>query len=249
VARLIRTIESAERRACVTAEAGVGKTAVLRRAFDEARDPRRRFVLLPCPPEGTLLVAMLAERLGERVPREPTRLAAWRALERAVRLAAIQAIHVVIGIDNFESADSDVRRDLHSLANLALAQNSRVTVVQSGRPRRVRRQEFDGHWAPAITLESLNRSQAENFLTSKLKHAGRAEPAFTPRAITRLHCLAGGVPRRLEQLATFCLIAGAACQLEVVPAELVDSVEQRHNDDVGSWQAENRARTTSAQPG
>jgi type II secretory pathway predicted ATPase ExeA len=246
---LVHTIESAERRVSLMALAGLGKSVVLRRAFAEARDPRRRFALLPCPREGTLLVAMLAERLGERVPREPTRLAAWRALERAVRVAAIQAIHIVIGIDNFESADRELRRDVDSLANLAQGDSARITVVQSERPRHLRRQDFDGPWTPAITLESLTRSQAETFLAGKFKRAGREEPAFTARAITRLHCLSGGVPRRLEQLATLCLIVGAANQLEVITAELVDSVERRQYDDAGSWQAENQAATPSGQAG
>src|SRR5262249_1972975 len=147
--------------------------------FDQAHDPKRRFVLLPCPREGSLLLAMLAERLGERALREPTRLAAWRALERAVRVASIQAIQIVIGIDNFESANAELRRDVESLGNLAQGGSGRITVVQSGRPRHLRRPYDDGAWAPPITLESLTRSQAESFLTTKLKSAGRDEPAFT----------------------------------------------------------------------
>ena len=38
-------------RRVLTADAGLGKSTVLRRAFDEARDPRRRFALVSCPRE------------------------------------------------------------------------------------------------------------------------------------------------------------------------------------------------------
>ena len=106
IARLAQTIASAGRRAFLAGEAGLGKSVVLRRAFDETRDPRRRFVQLSCPPDGTLLAAMLAEHLAQRVGLEPSRLAAWRALERAIRLASIQGIHLVIGIDDCESASA-----------------------------------------------------------------------------------------------------------------------------------------------
>jgi type II secretory pathway predicted ATPase ExeA len=249
IARLVHAIESSERRAVLMASAGLGKTTVLHRAFNEARRPGRRFAFVNCPREGTLLVAVLAERLAERLGREPSRLAAWRALERAVRLATIQAIHVVIGIDNCESANTETRRDIESLANLAADNSARITVIQSGRPRQERPGDFDRPWTPAITLESLTRSQAEALLTTKLKSAGREEPVFTARAVTRLHSLSAGVPRRLEQLATLCLMAAAASELEVVPPELVDSVEQTQNDEVEKWGINDRRPTESTRAG
>jgi general secretion pathway protein A len=249
VLRLVHAIESAERRAVLTANAGLGKTTVLRQAFDEAKCAGRRFVLLNCPREGTLLVATLAERLAQHVAREPSRLAAWRALERGLRLAAIQAIHLVIGIDNCESADADARRDLESLANLTDGAGAKITLIQSGRPRQGRRADLDGPWSPAITLHSITRTQAEALLTAKLKSAGRDEPVFTARAITRLHCLSAGVPRLLEQFATLCLMTAAARGLEVVPHELVDSVEETRNDEVGLWQMDDRRQTESTRAG
>ena len=249
IARLVHAIESAERRAVLTANAGLGKSTVLRRAFDLARGPGRRFALLNCLREGTLLVAMLAERLAAHVGREPSRLAAWRALERAVRLATIQGMHVVIGIDNCEAADNDVRRDIESLANLGAGAGAKMTVIQSGRPRPNRRLDLDAPWTPAITLESLTRAQAEALLTTKLRSAGRDEPVFTSRAVTRLHCLSAGVPRLLEQLAALCLMTAAARGLEVVPPELVDSVEKSQNDEVGLWQTHDGRPTESTRAG
>jgi general secretion pathway protein A len=243
VARLVYAIESAERRALLAADAGLGKSTVLRRAFDDTRGPRRRLALLTCPREGTFLVAMLAERLAERVGLEPTRLAAWRALERAIRLASIQGIHVVIGIDNCEAADADVRRDFESLANLAAGASAKITVIQAGRPRQLPRAAFDGRWTPGIRLESLTRSQTEAFITTKLRSAGRDEQVFTARAITRLHCLSAGVPRLIEQLATLCLIAAAASGLEIILPELVDSVEQSQNNEAGTSRIDDGTRT------
>jgi MSHA biogenesis protein MshM len=249
VARLVHTIKSADRSAFLTANAGMGKSTVLRRAFDEARGPGRRIACVSCPREGTLLIAMLAERLAERVGREPSRLAAWRALERAVGLATIQALHVVIGIDNCEAADTDVRRDIESLANLAKGSGARITVIQSGRPRHNRQVDFNAPWTSAITLEPLTRTQADGFLTTKLRSAGREGSVFTARAVTRLHGLTAGVPRLLEQLATICMMTAAARGLEVVPPELVDSVEQTHNDEVGLWRMEDERPTESTRAG
>jgi general secretion pathway protein A len=249
VAKLVDTIESAQRRAFLTADAGLGKTMVLHRAFDEARNPGRRFARLTCARDGTLLVAMLAERLGERVAREPSRLAAWRALERAVKLASIHGNHVIVGIDNCETANAEVHRDIDSLVSLASAASAKMTVIQSGRTRRLRRVDFEGTWAPAIKLDSLTRSQADAFLTAKLRSAGRDEPVFSTRAITRLPCLSGGVPRLIEQLATLCLMGAAERGLDHVTPEIVDSVEQSQNDEAGSWPAEGGGTTVRTRAG
>ncbi len=143
VARLVHAIETGDRGATLTAGAGLGKTSVLRHALGEARHPRRRVILLSCPREETLLVAALAERLGERVGREPTRLAAWRALERAIRLAAIEGAQVVIGIDDWERADAGLRRGIEAITSLAPGSDAKITVIQAGRPLPARRRDRD----------------------------------------------------------------------------------------------------------
>ncbi len=63
-------------------------------------DPRRRFVSVSCPRDGTLLFTLVAERLGQRVGREPSRLGAWRALERAIRVASLQGEQVVVIVED-----------------------------------------------------------------------------------------------------------------------------------------------------
>jgi type II secretory pathway predicted ATPase ExeA len=226
--RLVDCVESGQRSAYLTADAGLGKTTVLRRVLVETRNVRRRAVLVSCRREADLLLAALADRLGERVGREPTRLACWRAIERAFRLASIQGIHLVIGIDDCESASAHVRRDIEALGNLWTGLNTRLTVIQAGGPRPALRSDRTRPWAPTIRLESLTRSEAECYLITKLAGAGCGEPVFTPRAVTRLHCLSSGVPRGIEQLATHCLMLGAVRGLEAIPPELVDTVDEEN---------------------
>jgi type II secretory pathway predicted ATPase ExeA len=227
VASLIHTMETAERMAYVTADAGLGKSTVLRKAFAEVQSPRRRMARTSCTREGTLLIAVLAERLGERLGREASRLASWRALERAMRLATLQGIHVVLGIDDCQLATPDARRDIESLASLGNGTSTLLTVIQCGRSSRARR---DDRWRPTIRLESLTRSEAELFLATKLAAAGCRESPFSPRAVTRLHALCAGVPRGLQRLATRCLMAGASRGLESIPPELVDSLAEEFRD-------------------
>ncbi len=229
VARLVHAIETGDRAATLIAGAGLGKTSVLRQALGEARHPRRRLTLLSCPRDEILLVAALAERLGERVGREPTRLAAWRALERAISLASIEGAQVVIGIDDCERADAGLRRGIEAIRGLAPGSDARITVIQAGRPLRARRRDLEGQGTHTLTLESLTRTQTEIYLVRKLTEAGCDGAAFTARAITRLHCVCAGVPAQIERVATLCLMAGAARGLEVIPPELVDAAHESQN--------------------
>ena len=88
VSRLAFAVDSPQRRVILAAPGGMGKTKVLHRMASLVAGSRRRIIAANCAGDATLLFSSLAERLGQRVGREPSRLAVWRALERAIRVAA-----------------------------------------------------------------------------------------------------------------------------------------------------------------
>ena len=75
-----------------------------------------------------------------------------------------------------------------------------------------------------IDLEPWEESDTQGYLLSALAQAGRKSPLFTDAAVLRLHELAGGIPRRVNQLAAMALVAGAGRQLSKIDAETIDSV-------------------------
>jgi type II secretory pathway predicted ATPase ExeA len=225
VARLTHGIESLLPRVALIAPAGLGKSVVLRQAFRQVRDPVRRLVTLSARSGASDWVATLAERLGQRLGPEPDRLLAWRALERALRVTSLNGFQVVIAMEdsNAEFAER-AELDLDSLEHVGSSLHPPVTIIQVARGDHRERCEVTDRWSSAIGLQALTRSQTEHYLTGKLSWAGGTREMFTARAITRLHALAAGNPRRVERLAADCLTAGARCGLEVIPAELVDDL-------------------------
>jgi type II secretory pathway predicted ATPase ExeA len=225
VARLVFAVETSQRWTVLAGPSGLGKTVVVRRALAQTSSPRRRFALVSCPADGTLLLTLLAERLGQRVGREPSRLAAWRALERAVRLATLTSFQVVIVIDDCDDRiDETTRRELDSLARLGSLGSASLTIIQVETTGAECLPIAHGAWSLTVGLEPMTRSQAEGYLVTKLEQAGSSERVFTPRAITRLHALSLGVPGGLEHLASRCLMAGAVRGLEVIHPDVVDTV-------------------------
>ena len=201
VARLVHTIETFRRQIVLSAEAGMGKTIVLRKALLETRSPGRRFATISCPPSGTLLFTMLAERLGSRFGREPDRLKSWRALDQSIRAASLQGTHVVLVIDDCQQLTTNTARcDLDYLVRLGTHASAGLTVVQVAQRDLDRPSDPNDSWMPAVGLVPLTRSQVESYLATKLGAVGCNEPTFTPRAITRLQALSEGVPRQFTRL-------------------------------------------------
>ncbi len=224
VARLVRTIETSGRSARLLAPSGLGKSRVLARAIEETRETGRRFARSTAPDDGAGLFASLAVGLGGRVAADAGRPSAWRALRDAVRLCRFQDVHVVLAIDACEALRGDANRaDLDRLEHLDPDPAAPLTILRVGRPVEVPEvASFPAEWGLSIRLDPLTRGEAAAYVAAKLRAAGRAGPAFTDRALTRLHALAGGVPRGLDRLAGLCLMASAVRGLDIVPAEVVE---------------------------
>ena len=226
VARLVHTIESAGRSARLVAGPGLGKSTVLARALDLTRSPRRRVSRVTGPTAGSELFASLAAGLGARVAPDASRSTAWRILGEWARLCRWQRLHLVLSIEDcHELADPSSRRDLERLDHLDPDPSASLTVLRVGRPSEVD-EAPPGDWGLSIRLEPLTRSEASGYVAARLEASGRREPTFTPRALTRLHALSGGVPRGIDRLATLSLMAAASRRLEVVPPEVVDAASR-----------------------
>jgi len=221
--RLVYTIESGQRLAVLRADAGLGKSTVLRQALAEARQAGRRIALASDPIDAVGLWNELADRLGTpAAPPSGDRATSWRRLERTARVSSLEGRRVVLAVDGAEALwDEPLRPDLLRLAQL---DGGSVTVILAVR-------DGDGHepeaestppWTLSIGLARLTRSEVERYLSVKLAAAGCGEALFTPRAIIRLHAVCSGVPRGLDRLASLALMAAATRGLEAVSSEVVD---------------------------
>ncbi len=219
--RLVYAIEQGHRYVIFRAESGLGKTTVLRRAIAEIRSPRRRVVVVGPGGGGTRLSSAIAERLGQPAGCNTT----WHALDRALRIAALQGIQVILALDDRADHTSSLSIDeLSTLAHGGFGQEAKLTIIQISRPLSEPSWQGEQGWTLAIGLQRLTRSQVDDYLAAKLAGAGCSERVFTPRAVTRLHGLSGGIPRGLEQLSAMCLLAGSVRGLEVIPPDVVDGV-------------------------
>ncbi len=223
--RLVYSIEQGHHLVIFRAEAGLGKTTVLRRAIAETRSSRREMVLVRPTAVGLEVPDQIVERLGLSGRRESGRAPMWQAMIRAFRVASLEGFQVILAIDDeSEGGTGTIVRDLVATARAGCERGIRLTIILVGRPISEPRLEPEDGWSLAIALQRLTRSQVEHYLAAKLAAAGSSEQVFTPRAVTRLHGLSAGIPRGLEQLAGLSLMAGAVRGLEVISPDVVDGV-------------------------
>lgn len=197
VARVVHAVRSGERLAVVRAGSGLGKSMVLTRALSEARMPGLRIARADAPPDAASLHAQIARSLRLRPAQDRSQHQIWQSLTDAARLIAAQRGRLVIAVDDAHRLAD--RLDLDRL--LCLDSGSTVTILSFERPR-----DDDSHPdAFSIRLDPLTRSESSAYLAAKLHLAGRDTPLFSPAAMTRLHALTAGVPRRLDRLAGLAL--------------------------------------------
>ncbi len=139
-----------------------------------------------------------------------------------MRLCRVQKLAVVLLVDDCHTLPPSDRDDLDRLAGLDPHPGALLSIVRLGRPSA--HTPAPVPWELTIRLEPLSRDEANDYLHAKLAAAGRPDPIFTARAVSRLHALAGGIPRGLDRLATLALLAGALQRQEEIGPDLVDHV-------------------------
>jgi len=102
------------------------------------------------------------------------------------------------------------------LTNTDMDQASPFAGILVGQPtlaRQLRMGVFaalDQRIATRFTLKPMDLAESAAYLRHHLALVGRTDPLFADDAIARLHRVAGGLPRKLNNAATAALIAAAA---------------------------------------
>lgn len=225
IAAILAALASHQRRVVLVGEAGAGKSVVAAEVANRLRGPLRRVARCVAPLDGTSLMNDLACDLGWRIPATTTRASAWRMLIDATRVCRLQGLSLLLVVDAAESlSDSIALADLERLESLGDVTSTEVAILEV---RRSGTEQFainGDRLARSLPLAPLTRSDTQAYLAGCLTRAGGAGDLFTPRAVTRLHALSGGLPRCLNRLASLALREGARRGVERIDHDLVEQV-------------------------
>jgi general secretion pathway protein A len=212
----------------ITGEIGCGKTMLASALADTLAGGPCDVVSLPYPRvTPAQMLTHLARGLGlETVPRN--KLAMIEAL--GARLAEFHrnGRRPVLVVDEAQLAGPSLLEEIRLLTNHEDRQDKHLHVVLLGQPElreRVRqRPQIDQRVSLRFHVEPMDAGDVRGYVAHRLTVAGATSAIFDDGAIALLAARSGGVPRRVNTLATQALFVGAMRKLDTIGDELVADV-------------------------
>lgn len=136
----------------------------------------------------------------------------------------------VLLVDEAQHASPAVLDALRNLLNYAFDSYSPFALILAGGPELARRLQLQTFEALAQRIElrchlqPLRPEESAAYVRHQLETAGARSEIFTEEALRRLHQLSGGLPRRINQAASTCLLAAAAGERKLIDDGFVDQL-------------------------
>lgn len=210
--------------ALLTGSTGVGKSSLLRLLLSRLPSNRYQPLLLQLSAlESASLLRLLVQTFNEKPRTGKDRL--FGQILNKTRTAEKTTLIIV---DEAHLLGEAALIDLRLLLCAALDEPSPLRLLLCGQDsllQTLSRQSLAdllNRVTVRVHLSPLTKDQTTCYLDHRLKMAGGGDKLFADDAKSRLHDYAGGIPRLLNNLATLCLIQGAAKKQKLINAALVD---------------------------
>lgn len=213
---------------------GCGKTFLTRMLASELQEPFGPVipVIYPFLTAGELLGYLAAELTGDDSEARRDDIALDRILRQlrgGLASHAADGRHPVILID-----DAHLIEDCRIFQTLQLLLNYRdewpFTLILSGQrsllARVARMPELDERIGVKALLQPLSRDETADYIRHRLAVAGLKQAVFDEAALTEIHELSGGTPRRINRIADLSLLVGYADGRSAVSVREIEAVSE-----------------------
>ena len=187
----------------VMGDVGAGKTVALRATVDALDPTRHQVIYIANPAFGTRgLYVSVVRALGGR-PRYLKAELMAQASDLLAAEAAERHRRVTVILDEAHLAAPDQLEELRLMLNADMDSASPFAAL-------------DQRIATRFTIKPMDLAESASYLRHHLRLAGREDPVFADDAIARLHRVASGLPRALNNAGTAALMAAAAAGKDLV---------------------------------
>jgi general secretion pathway protein A len=134
---------------------------------------------------------------------------------------------VLVIIDEAQRLDYGLLEEVRQLAGIEMAGRRLLKVFFVGQPEfcdmlmNERGAAVRDEIVAAYNIEPLDARETTEYIDHRLSVAGVGKKMFTPKAVMRVHALAGGYPRTVNVLCDHCLLRGYASGTKVIDVDTV----------------------------
>ena len=205
----------------LTGEVGCGKTTICRAVLAKLGDSvRSALILNPCLSGQQLLRAIVTD-FGLTAPRD--RLGLLAALNAFLLKQAASGGNVVLIIDEAQDLSTRTMEEVRLLSNLETAQHKLIQIVLAGQPELKKRLEAPElrQLRQRITIRThippLGVSEIAGYIDHRLRTAGAPEDVqFDATAVNHVAAYSGGVPRMINAVCDYAMLAGYTMTTRVI---------------------------------
>ena len=213
----------------ITGEIGCGKTMLAQALADGLTDTPCEVIALPYPKvTPSQMLATVARGVGIQSPPRG-KLDVIVALRERLHAQHSAGRRPVLLVDEAQLATPALLEEIRLLTNFEDRQDKHLHVVLLGQPElrdRVRkRPQIDQRVSLRFHVEPMEADEVASYVRHRLQVAGRrGAEVFTPAAMDILCARSGGVPRRVNTLATQALFVGAMRRASEIDEQLMTDV-------------------------
>lgn len=215
----------------ITGDIGAGKTTLVGHLM-QTIDPTRLTAvkIVSTQVEGDDMLRLAAQHFGLSVDGQ-SKAAILHQVEGYLYAQARAGRRTLLIVDEAQNLPVSAIEELRMLSNFQLGGQSLLQIFLLGQPEfrdLIKSPELEQLRQRVIAthhLEPMMANEIEPYILHRLAIAGwNGNPAFTPGAFAALYAATGGVPRRLNALASRVLLLGAIEQLHLIDEEVVGAV-------------------------
>ena len=140
----------------------------------------------------------------------------------------MQGVPTIVLLDNAGQVGADLITQLERLARIHPASESLLSLVLTANVSSIASlgESLLDLVDLRIDLDPWDELDTIGYLQLALIEAGSDRPLFDDQALSELHRLATGVPRKVSRLAEYALLAGSSSEQEIVDAGTVKSAHE-----------------------